>query len=100
MMKHRREMNILDLKSFIKTLDVPPWEAIIKQRDKLELSKMNMMIEEGKEFSLRYSMTRIEETITKKALQRHGNFQTDMPPEKSLGLSDRLHQAKYETIRS
>jgi len=87
MMKNHWETNILDLKSFIKALDVPPWEVIIKQRDRLELTKMNMMIEERKDFALKDSMTIIEESLTEKALQRHGNSQIEAA--QSLGVSDR-----------
>ena len=48
LLHNRWNENILELKSFIKTFDMPPDEIAIQQKDRIELAKMNLMIDEGK----------------------------------------------------
>lgn len=62
-------------------------EIAIQQKDRIELAKMNLMIDEGKEFSLKDSFSRIEKTIVLQALKKHGNCQTKAA--QSIGLTDR-----------
>jgi two-component system response regulator HydG len=87
LIRHRWENNILDLKSFIKTLYVPPVEDLIQQKDRIEISKMNLMIEEGKEFSLKDALTRIEQVIVKQAMKKHEKCQVRAA--QYLGMTDR-----------
>ncbi|RPI04656.1 MAG: hypothetical protein EHM64_09285 [Ignavibacteriae bacterium] len=79
--------NILELKSFIKTLQVIPDEVALQQKDRIELAKMNLMIEEGREFSLRDSITNIETSIVRYALNKQSENQVKAA--QSLGISDR-----------
>jgi len=85
--RNRWNENILELKSFIKTFDMPPDEIAIQQKDRIELAKMNLMIEEGKEFSLKDSVSRIEKTMVRQALKKHADCQAKTA--QSIGLTDR-----------
>jgi len=87
LLRNRWKENILELKSFIKTFDMLSDEIAIQQKDRIELAKMNLMIDEGKEFSLKDSFSRIEKTIVLQALKKHGNCQTKAA--QSIGLTDR-----------
>jgi DNA-binding NtrC family response regulator len=87
LLHHRWNENILELKSFLHTLKVIPPEIAIQQKDHIELTKMNLMIEEAKEFSLKHSISRIEATIVRQALQKYDNCQAKAAH--SLGLTDR-----------
>ena len=86
LLHNRWNENILELKSFIKTFDMSPDEIAIQQRDRIELAKMNLMIDEGKEFSLKDSVSRIEKTIVRQALKKHNSCQTETA--QALGMSD------------
>jgi DNA-binding NtrC family response regulator len=87
LIRQRWENNILDLKSFIKTLHVPPVDDLIQQNDRIELSKMNLLIDEGREFSLKDALTRIEQIIVKQAMIKHEKCQVKVA--QSLGMTDR-----------
>jgi DNA-binding NtrC family response regulator len=84
--RNRWNENILELKSFIKTFDMPPDEIAIQQKDRIEIAKMNLMIDEAKEFSLKESVSRIEKTMVRQALKKHDSCQTETA--QALGMSD------------
>ena len=86
-LSHRWNENILELKSFIKTFDMPPDEIAIQQKDKIELAKMNLMIDEAKEFSLKKSLSRLEKNIVGRTMLKYNNVQSNTS--KALGLTDR-----------
>jgi DNA-binding NtrC family response regulator len=87
LMKHKWGMNILELKAFVNSLDIPPAEIAIQQMDRIEQAKMNLMINEGKEFSLKESISTIERTVICKALSKYGNSQSKAA--QALGMTDR-----------
>jgi hypothetical protein len=53
--------------------DMPPDEIAIRQKDRIELAKTNLMIVEGKEFTLKDSLSRIERVCVVKALKQYDN---------------------------
>ena len=79
--------NILELKSFIKTFDVPSDEIAIQQKDRIELTRMNLMIDDAKEFVLKDSLLKIERGCVEKALKKYDNCQ--IVAAQSLGITDR-----------
>ncbi|MGA3286358.1 MAG: sigma 54-interacting transcriptional regulator [Bacteroidota bacterium] len=85
--RNRWNENILELKSFIKTYDMPSDEIAIQQKDRIELAKMNLMIDEGTEFSLKDSVSRIEKTMVRQALKKYADCQAKAA--QSIGLTDR-----------
>jgi len=85
--RNRWNENILELKSFVSTLKVLPDEIAIQQKDRMELAKMNLMIEEGKEFVLKDSVSRIEKTMILQALKKYADSQAKAA--QSLGMTDR-----------
>jgi len=84
--RNRWNENILELKSFIKTFDMPPDEIAIQQKDRIEIAKMNLMIDEAKEFSLKESVSRIEKIMVRQALKKHNS---QVKAAQSLGITDR-----------
>lgn len=89
--RRRWEENVLELKSYIKTFELPPDEVTIRQKDRIELAKINLMIDEGKGFSLKASVLRIEGEVAKRALKKNNGCQTETA--QTLGMSDfNLHR--------
>jgi len=86
LMKHKWETNVLDLKSFIKSLEVLPNDVAILQKDKIELTMMNLMIDERKEFSAKNSFRRVESSLIHQALKKYRNCQTEAA--QALGMSE------------
>ena len=86
LLRNRWNENILELKSFIKTFDMPPDEIAIQQKDRIELAKMNLMIDEGREFSLKDSLSQIGKGMVIQTLQKHSNSQ--IKTAQALGLTD------------
>ena len=84
--RNRWNENILELKSFVKTLQVMTDDEAIRQKDRIQLAKMNLMIEEGREFTLKYSVASIERRFIQQALRRHNNCQRKAA--QALGLTD------------
>jgi transcriptional regulator of aroF, aroG, tyrA and aromatic amino acid transport len=76
LMKHKWKSNILEFKAFIKALDHPPAEVLIDQNDTIGLSMMNMMIDEAKEFSLKDGLSKIGDSLTRRAWKRHNKNNT------------------------
>ena len=88
LLQHNRwNENILELKSFVKTLQVIPDDVAIRQKDRIELAKMNLMIDEGKEFSLKKSLSGLEKDIVKRTSLKYNNVHSKTS--KALGLTDR-----------
>jgi two-component system, NtrC family, response regulator HydG len=87
LLRHRWKENILELKSFIHTLKVLPPVIAILQQDRIELSKINMMIEEGKEFSLKSSLSRMEKNIVARTLSKYNNVNSKTS--QALGLTNK-----------
>jgi two-component system response regulator HydG len=85
--RNRWNENILELKSFIKTFDMPPDEIAIQQKDRIELAKMNLMIDEGKEFMLKEALSKIERECVITALKKYDNCQVKAA--QALGITDR-----------
>ena len=85
--RNRWNENILELKSFVKTLQVIPDDVAIRQKDRIELAKMNLMIDEGKEFSLKKSLSGLEKDIVKRTSLKYNNVHSKTS--KALGLTDR-----------
>jgi two-component system response regulator HydG len=94
--RNRWNENILELKSFIKTFDMPPDEIAIQQKDRIELAKMNLMIDEAKEFSLKDSVSVIEKGIIQRTLKKHDDCQAKAA--QSLGITDR--KIRHSRIRN
>jgi len=86
LMKNRWERNILELKGFIHTLHVPSDEVLIQQKDKTEISMIDLMIDEAKEFSLKNSLEQIEESVIQRALKK--NNHNKVKTAQFIGLTD------------
>jgi two-component system response regulator HydG len=95
LLRNKWNENILELKSFIKTFDTPPDEIAIQQKDRIEFAKMNLMIDEGKEFSLKDSLSKTEQWFIDKALKKHEGFQAKAA--QSLGMTDRTIRRSMKT---
>ena len=87
LVKHRWMMNILELKSFIKSLVIPPDENAIQQRERIELARIDLMIDEKREFSLRETVSIIENVFVRQTLKEYGGKQSKAA--QSLGMTDR-----------
>ena len=85
--RNRWNENILELKSFVKTLQVMPDDVAIQQKDRIQLAKMNLMIDEGKEFSLKKSLSGLEKNLVKRTSLKYNNVYAKTS--KALGLTDR-----------
>ena len=57
------------------------------QKDRIQLAKMNLMIDEGKEFSLKKSLSIIEKDLVKQTSLKYNNIHAKTS--KALGLTDR-----------
>jgi DNA-binding NtrC family response regulator len=85
--RNRWDENILELKSFVKTLQVMPDDEAIRQKDRIQLAKMNLMIDEGKEFSLKKSLSGLEKDLAKRTSLKYNGVYAKTS--KALGLTDR-----------
>jgi two-component system, NtrC family, response regulator HydG len=86
LLRNRWNENILELKSFIKTFDMPSDEIAIQQKDKIELAKTNLMIDEGREFSLNKALSRIESSLTNRTWKKHNKNNTRTS--QALGMTE------------
>jgi transcriptional regulator with PAS, ATPase and Fis domain len=59
-------------------------------KDRIELAKINLMIDEGREFSLKDSVPRIEKVVIKQAMKKHRECQAKIA--QSIGLTNRAIQ--------
>ncbi|MGD1045301.1 MAG: sigma 54-interacting transcriptional regulator [Bacteroidota bacterium] len=85
--KHRWESNILGLKAFIKSYYVPPDDEAIRQKERIEIAKIQLLIQEHREFSLKESFTKIEKAFVRQTLIEYGGKQVKAA--QSLGMADR-----------
>jgi DNA-binding NtrC family response regulator len=85
--QQRWEHNVVQLKAYIRSLMLRNHRDSIQEREKIELMKMMLTIEEGNEFSLRQSLSVIEEGIIQRALLKNAGHQAKAA--QLLGISDR-----------
>jgi len=78
--------NVLQLKAFIHSLITPSYAYALLQTERIELSKMLLMIDEGREFSLRESTSVIQDSIIQRAIDK---LQGQQKPAQLLGLTGR-----------
>ena len=81
------EDNARDLKAYVRNLMVLTPEEELRQYEKLELLKMISMVDEGDEFSIPASISKIEDGIIGRALVKHTGHMMNVA--QHLGLSDR-----------
>jgi DNA-binding NtrC family response regulator len=87
LLSHRWTGNVLELKAYLRSLLVHSYDDLLLDAERLELSKMLLLLEEGHEFSLRGSLLTIERGIIGRALERYGDRISTTA--QMLGLSDR-----------
>jgi DNA-binding NtrC family response regulator len=85
--QQRWEQNVVQLKAYVRSLLLPNHPDSMEEREKIELMKMILMIEEGSEFSLHESLGLIQGCIIDRALEKCGGKQSQAAA--LLGLSDR-----------
>jgi DNA-binding NtrC family response regulator len=76
LIKHKWPENVTELKAYLRSLIVPNYEGPLQEREKIEVTKMVMMVEEGKEFSLWQSLAVIEQEIIHRMLDKYEGHQT------------------------
>jgi len=84
--------NVLGLKAYLRSLVVGNYREVWADQERVELMKMNLMIEEGSEFSLRQSLLIIEEGIIQQALEKNAGHRTRAA--QLLGITDRAYRRK------
>ena len=84
--------NVLGLKAYLRSLVVGSYREAWVHQERVELMKMNLMIEEGSEFSLRQSLLIIEEGIIQRALAKNAGHRTRAA--QLLGITDRAYRRK------
>jgi len=87
MKNHAWRENVRDLKAFIRCLVMFPYEEEICQEEKIEVMKMLIMLEEGNEFSIHDSLSRIQAGILERALKKFNKRISGAA--RILGISDR-----------
>lgn len=87
LMRHKWPENVTELKAYLRSLIVPNYESPLQEREKIEVTKMVMMVEEGKEFSLWQSLTVIEQKIIHRALGKYRGHRTKAA--QMLGITER-----------
>ena len=85
--QQRWDQNVLQLKAYIRSLLLPNHPDLVYEREKIELMKMVVMIEEGNEFSLHQSLAQIQRCIIDRALHKCGGNRTAAAA--MLGLTKR-----------
>lgn len=81
------EENVTQLKAYVRALILPTYGEAYGEVEKLEAVKMVLLTEEGKEFSLRHSMQRVEQAIIERALDKYQGNRAKVA--QMLGLSER-----------
>lgn len=96
LMQHQRwEQNVIQLKAYVCSILLPSLQESIQEREKIEVMKMILMIEEGSEFSLRQSLSIIEEGIIQRALTKNGGHQSKAA--QLLGINDRAFRRRTDS---
>ena len=79
--------NITELKAFLRSIHLDSPVDVVRERERREIERMVMMVDEGKEFSLRRALGTIELSLVRRALGRAGGSRARAA--RLLGLSDR-----------
>jgi DNA-binding NtrC family response regulator len=89
--------NVAGLKAYLWNLVVASHAEAERSREREELQKVLTLVEEGREFSLKGSLARIEEAVIERALARsHGN---QAKAARLLGLTDRtIRRHMYRVV--
>jgi DNA-binding NtrC family response regulator len=87
LVKQKWPENVTELKAYIRSLIIPGYEGVIQEREKIEVMKMITMLEDGHEFSLRHSISVIENGIIQRALEKFDGHQ--LRAAQLLGLTER-----------
>ncbi len=93
---HYWKDNIRDLFAFIRSLMVFPFDNELRNRERLEIIKMTMLIDEGMEFSLASGLARIEHGIIDRASQKFLKRRNKIAH--LLGLSERSVSRKLTLV--
>ena len=96
LMTQRWGENVLQLKAFIVALVAPPFNVLLSHSERIEVIKMALMIEEGREFSLKQSLARIEACVVSRALAKFSGCQSKAA--QLLGTTDRSIRHLQETL--
>jgi hypothetical protein len=88
--------NVLQLKAFVASLASPSFESLFSQHERIEIAKIALMIEEGKEFSLKQSLARIEACVVSRALAKFSGCQSRTA--QLLGTTDRSIRHLQESL--
>lgn len=87
LVNHPWKENVLQLKAFIHSLITQTYGDAIQQSEKIEVSQMLLMLEEGREFSLRESISNIVDSVIERALDKYEGHQQKAA--QMLGLTGR-----------
>jgi hypothetical protein len=74
----------------------PSFESLFSQHERIEIAKIALMIDEGKEFSLKQSLARIEACVVSRALAKFSGCQSRTA--QLLGTTDRSIRHLQETL--
>jgi len=96
LMTQRWGENVLQLKAFIAALVSPPFNVLLNHSERIEVTKMALMIEEGREFSLNQSIARIEACVVSRALAKFSGCQSKAA--QLLGTTDRSIRHLQESL--
>ncbi len=96
LVRQRWEENVLQLKAFVASLVTPSFESLLSQHERIEIAKIALMIDEGKEFSLKQSLARIEACVVSRALAKFAGCQSRTAQQ--LGTTDRSIRHLQETL--
>jgi len=88
--------NIDGLRAYLWNLVVASYSEAERSREREELQKILLRVEEGREFSLKESLARIEEAIVSRALARSGGNQARAA--RLLGLTDRTIRRQIQKL--
>jgi DNA-binding NtrC family response regulator len=79
--------NVTELKAYLRSLIIPGYRGAFQEREKIEVMKMVLMVEEGNEFSLRRSIAVIENGIIDRALRKYEGRKTKAA--RIIGITER-----------
>ncbi len=96
LMAQRWGENALQLKAFIGALVIPPFNVLLAHSERIEIARIAVMIEEGKEFSLKQSLARIEDCVVRRALDKSSGCQSKAA--QLLGMADRSIRHLQKTL--
>jgi Nif-specific regulatory protein len=91
------EENISDLKAYLRIMAITSHEEAKRRYEFVQLEKMLMMMEEGKEFSLKAYLSLLENAMIERALNRTNGHQARAA--RLLGLTDRTIRRAIDRLR-